>query len=405
MKKILVSIVVLTLFFYSCKTISFESYNDDIYKSPREEKQLAKIAEAEKLKKEAEEKQRREVEALAKKAKDDANPYYKDPQYNSDDYYDYQYASKIRRFQNPLMGAGYYNNYYTNSYMYNQNPSMYGHSIYNSYNWWMPFNQFNYYANSSTLGLYGGNNFNNYYNYYPYSNSMYYGYPSYLGLNNYNTFNNNSFGYGYANGFVNGNWGYFNSYDVNSLYSKAEFGPRGSNGGGNSIRSTFAGMLVPDESQARYQFIKELADKQATTTQFFDVPRKNINHVSTQHSGNGEVNSIEIKNSSGRNLSGNNSNTTNQTPVKTDNIFWPKLTNENQNLNSSFNQNSNGENGNPVRGNSSPGKLRSVNAEDGFDNSTNTNRIINSGSFNNGSQDAGSSSPRNNTGGSSNRPR
>jgi hypothetical protein len=93
MKKILVSIVVLTLFFYSCKTISFESYNDDIYKSPREEKQLAKIADSEKLKKEAEEKQRREVEALAKKAKDDANPYYKDPQYNSDDYYDYQYGS------------------------------------------------------------------------------------------------------------------------------------------------------------------------------------------------------------------------------------------------------------------------------------------------------------------------
>ena len=53
MKKILVSLVVLTLFFYSCKTISFESYSDDIYKSPKEEKQLAKIAEAEKLKKEA----------------------------------------------------------------------------------------------------------------------------------------------------------------------------------------------------------------------------------------------------------------------------------------------------------------------------------------------------------------
>lgn len=66
MKKILVSLVVLALFFYSCKTISFESYSDDIYKSPKEEKQLAKIAEAEKLKKEVEEKQRREAEALAK---------------------------------------------------------------------------------------------------------------------------------------------------------------------------------------------------------------------------------------------------------------------------------------------------------------------------------------------------
>ena len=37
----------------------------------------------------------------------DDNYYYED-NFKYDDYYDYSYASRIRRFGNPLSGAGYY---------------------------------------------------------------------------------------------------------------------------------------------------------------------------------------------------------------------------------------------------------------------------------------------------------
>jgi hypothetical protein len=132
MKKILIPIAFFTLIFSSCKISQLESYQDDIYASPSEEKKLAKLAAAEQAKKAAEEKQKQEEAALTQKAKDDANPYYQDPQFNSDDYYDYKYASSISRFHNPVIGTGYYDNFYTNSYMYNQNPNMWGSSIYSS---------------------------------------------------------------------------------------------------------------------------------------------------------------------------------------------------------------------------------------------------------------------------------
>lgn len=61
------------------------------------------------------------------------NNYY----YDRDDYYDYAYSARLRRFHNPV-GFGYYNNYYTNTYWYDYNPYSYGTSIYLGYNWWRP---------------------------------------------------------------------------------------------------------------------------------------------------------------------------------------------------------------------------------------------------------------------------
>lgn len=59
--------------------------------------------------------------------------------YDPDDYYDYYYSSRIRRFHNNYYtGWGYYDPYFTNMYWYDYYPSSWGLSIYMGYNWWWP---------------------------------------------------------------------------------------------------------------------------------------------------------------------------------------------------------------------------------------------------------------------------
>ncbi|MBA2611589.1 MAG: hypothetical protein H0U95_06440 [Bacteroidetes bacterium] len=461
MKKFFVPIALFTLLFSSCKISQLSSYQDDVYTSPSEEKKLARIAEAEKAKKDAAEKQKQQDEALAQKAKDDSNPYYKDPQYNSDDYYDYKYASQIRRFNNPVSGAGYYNNYYTNSYMYNQNPNMYGSSIYSSYNYNMPSNQFGNYSNGLSMSFGTGNYYNNSYggynpyystynpyysNYYYGCNNMYGGYNPYsYGYNpySYNPYSYNPYGYnpymmGYNNGFNSGsNWGYFNSYDVNSSYSHAEYGPRGSNGGGNGHRQTTAGMAVPEGSSVRQQFINEVAVKQESTPRFIDVPHKTISNTTTDNFGGGQTTSSGSGKTTGTDINyPNNNSNTSTTPVATPKQegFWPRIfSSDNQNTNLGSGKNTTTDNGsntntNPVRNtNNSPGRStgssetynpnngnsgsgKSVNGSidnNGFQNNTNSSNRNTGGNSNFGGGDynsGGSSSPRG-SGGGSNHPR
>ena len=59
--------------------------------------------------------------------------------YSDDDYYDYAYAARIRRFNSPYYNTwSYYDPYYTNMYYYNYNPYYFGTSIYSTYSWWAP---------------------------------------------------------------------------------------------------------------------------------------------------------------------------------------------------------------------------------------------------------------------------
>ena len=59
--------------------------------------------------------------------------------YDPDDYYDYSYSSRIRRFHNNYYtGWSYYDPYFTNMYWYDYCPSNWGLSIYMGYNWWWP---------------------------------------------------------------------------------------------------------------------------------------------------------------------------------------------------------------------------------------------------------------------------
>lgn len=59
-------------------------------------------------------------------------------QFDEDDYYDYAYSARIRRFYGPVIYSDYYADYYTNMYWYTHDPLYWGTSIYLGYSWWYP---------------------------------------------------------------------------------------------------------------------------------------------------------------------------------------------------------------------------------------------------------------------------
>lgn len=146
------------------------------------------------------------------------NTYITNNYYNNDDYYDYAYSSRIRRFYHPV-GWGYYDSYYTNCYMYDSYPSSWGMSIYMGYNWWAPPA---YYYSPFSWGI-----------------SFNYGYPAY---GYYSPCHSNYYAYSpcgscggcgnmYYQGCGNYSGGcaynpyYYNSYDYN-CGSNYYYGPR-----------------------------------------------------------------------------------------------------------------------------------------------------------------------------------
>ena len=66
------------------------------------------------------------------------NYYYGDNYDYGNEYYDYEYSSRIRRFHRNSARFGYYDDYFTNYYWYDYDPYFYGTSIYTSFNWWRP---------------------------------------------------------------------------------------------------------------------------------------------------------------------------------------------------------------------------------------------------------------------------
>lgn len=155
--------------------------------------------------------------------------------YNDEDYYDYAYSARLKRFYNPYFYGNYYSDYYTNLYWYDYNPYSWGTSIYMGYNWWYP--SWDYGWNSCYSPYY-----NDWYSPW-YGNTGYYGWGSYYS------------GYwdGYYSGYYN-HWGnnYFNSHDQNSNY----YGHRGSSidhlGGGArpAIYNSFGDMYEANRDKS-----------------------------------------------------------------------------------------------------------------------------------------------------------
>lgn len=144
------------------------------------------------------------------------NNYYNGDNYDyNNEYYDYEYSSRIRRFHRPYGGYGYYDNCYTNYYWYDYNPYNYGVSVYTSYGWWYP-RPWGWNVGWSWGGFYtswGWNTMGWGWNR-PYG---WYGSSYWAGYN-----------HGYNDGFYAGN--YYNSYDRNSYY----YGHRGNTSSGYS---------------------------------------------------------------------------------------------------------------------------------------------------------------------------
>ncbi|RME19196.1 MAG: hypothetical protein D6799_01755 [Bacteroidetes bacterium] len=227
---------------YSCSTLKHLSFYEDTdsYVNARQERK--KKMEALALqKKQAEERQKYIQDSIAKEQeKMNNNPYYKEPNYNKDDYYDYEYAARIKRFYNPVSGLGYYDNWYTNYGFYGV-PN-YGNSIYMGYGNYSPYMGYGYswgnpyYSYGFGLGTcwnspYYSPYYGNYWGYFPYYYPYYgYGYTpySYYPYYAYNPY-------------------YYNSYDINS----ATYAPRGTHQSFNSNR-TVNNINNPENNFSRY---------------------------------------------------------------------------------------------------------------------------------------------------------
>ncbi len=309
MKKLVVIANVALVLLSSCATQKMGNYTDDVYANPKEDRVIeARLAAERKQAQDAADKRYNDSIAAVKRAqkeKDDANPYYKDREFKYDDYYDYEYATRIKRFNNNINGLSYYDNYYTNSYWYNQNPYNYGVSIYNGYSWWGP--SYNYYSYNPSITFYSnwgwgcspGYGYYSGYNPYMagyaagYNNGFYNGmYGNYYGYGSpypYSAYGNYfgygaSFGYGYGYPYGYGyspyygynpynTWGYYNSYDHNSSYT---YGPRSAHGGGNSRRTSNPGINGKRDSYYE-KYVDAVADQQNRSEKFSNPVRNNTN--------------------------------------------------------------------------------------------------------------------------------
>ncbi len=284
MKNFLLISAFATLVLGGCKSSQMVTTTDDVYADPVEERAIAKAAAEQKAKEQAMQREREEQDrakqaAIDKEKEQAASKYYKDPEYTSDDYYDYAYSARINRFHRPIYGAGFYDPFYTNIYTYNPNPALYGTSIYSSYSWGMPSSQFSYYSFGVSSGWGYGSGFNNCgYNYY----DPFCPYPSYYGGwgGGYNSWGYNNYMYnsgfysGYNQGFYNGlnsgYYGYYNKMDPNSNYSMPTYAPRGSsvgsNTGGNRRNEDAERQSMNSERQRYIQSVSEEQNKQPRFT-------------------------------------------------------------------------------------------------------------------------------------------
>ena len=124
----------------------------------------------------------------------------KNEEYNSynDNYYDFSYSSRIRRFHRPMMYShGFYSGFYTDYYWYNPDPFYWGSSIYSGFGWYSP-----YYSYSPFYSFYSP-----FYYDYHYSHWHNHGHYGHFGYHNHHN-----------------NYAYYNNYNSNNY----TYGPRGS---------------------------------------------------------------------------------------------------------------------------------------------------------------------------------
>ncbi|MCC7332117.1 MAG: hypothetical protein IT232_05840 [Flavobacteriales bacterium] len=158
------------------------------------------------------------------------NNYYNGNNYDyNNEYYDYEYSSRIKRFHRPYGRYSYYDDCYTNYYWYDYNPYNYGVSVYSSYGWWYP-RPWGWNIGWSWGGWYTSWGWNTVgWGWSPWG---WYGSSYWSGYN-----------HGYWDGYYAGN--YYNSYDRNSYYYGHRSSVRSSSGGyGRASRPNNSGIVA-----------------------------------------------------------------------------------------------------------------------------------------------------------------
>jgi hypothetical protein len=154
--------------------------------------------------------------------------------FDPEGYYDYEYASRLKRFEGQNTGFDYYDSYYTNVYNYNGDPGYYGSSIYDGWGCGYPYGG----GMSLSLGFgWGWGSFGFGYPYYG-MGYPYYGfydpwgyYPGYYG------YYPGSYWSAYTNGYWDGYYGY--PYNPGGYYPYYDY--NGANGGYYGHRGTRSG--------------------------------------------------------------------------------------------------------------------------------------------------------------------
>lgn len=159
--------------------------------------------------------------------------------YDESDYYDYAYTARIRRFDNPVIGVGYYDDYYTNMYWYTYNPNYWGVSIYLGYNWWYPSWSWYYRPYYYSYWGYYDPFFNPYWN--PYWDPFYYGH-------HHHHHHHHGHHHGHHHHYAWNCNHYYNSFDRGSFY----YGPRTYNGATTRYVDGRSQNIAYRNSTARY---------------------------------------------------------------------------------------------------------------------------------------------------------
>jgi len=230
--------------------------------------------------------------------------YYRDYDV-ADDYYDYSYSSRIRRFHRPMHYSNYYGGLYTDYYWYNNDPFYCGTSIYYGYNWNSPY--YSYYSYSPY--------YYNYYNPYNYNNYHAYGYNNHHHHTPTYTYNNNN------NNHTTGHRGSLSSHGnrgvktnaiiPNSNSKTSTLNIRNGNTLKNNTRNTIRNTSIKTNNSYRGNTsIKTTNTRSNTTTKPNNTYRGNTTKTNT----NNRTYTAPKSNNSNRNYSAPKSNNSYSAP-------------------------------------------------------------------------------------------
>ncbi|MBT3612177.1 MAG: hypothetical protein HN522_04470 [Flavobacteriales bacterium] len=194
----------------------------------------------------------------------------------ADDYYDYSFSSRIRRFHRPMYYSNYYGGLYTDYYWYNNDPFYCGTSIYFGYNWNSPY--YSYYSYSP----YYYNNYNSYYTY-GYSNHQHHT-PNYT---YYNSNNNHTTGHrGSLSSHSIGRGVKTNTIIPNTVVNTSTLNIKNGNTLKNNTNSIIKNTSITTKPYRENTSIKTNTNRDNTTTKTNNSYRVNTSIKTSTKKGN-----------------------------------------------------------------------------------------------------------------------